>query len=74
MCLVGKTGEKKSNIKLEVSFVHKLFTINEKAILTTDKEGKINLGLLKNIELIKSRIVGGRGNISGNKKQWKIDQ
>ena len=51
-----------------------LFTINEKAILTTDKEGKINLGLLKNIELIKSRIVGGRGNISGNEKQWKIDQ
>ena len=50
--LVGKTGERKSNIKMEVGFKHKLFIINEKSKLITDKEGKINLGPLKNVEII----------------------
>ena len=37
---------------MEVGFKHKLFTINEKSKLITDKEGKINLGPLKNVEII----------------------
>ena len=70
--MLGKTGEKKANISLEVSFAHKLYVCNEKAKLITDSNGIINLGLLENVELITSKILGGRGNISGEKKKWEI--
>ena len=50
---------------MEISFVHQFYSFNEKAKLTTNSNGVINLGQLKNVESITSKILGGRGNVSG---------
>ena len=46
----GKNGEVRADVPLKVQIIHKWFKdIHREHVLTTDKEGKVKLGLLKGV-------------------------
>jgi hypothetical protein len=50
--VLGKNGERRPDVKLKVNIKHKWFYLsgkNPQINLTTDKEGKVNLGPLKKV-------------------------
>ena len=67
---LGKNGEPKHNIVINVELTNKFLKSKIKAEMQTDNEGKIFLGELKNITKIRAAI---QGYIKSLPKEWSIE-
>ena len=68
--LLGKNGEPKPRVKVSVHFKHQRYTNrNVSVTLTSDKEGRVKLGILKDIETVEAHV-----ELFGCRQQWLLSK
>lgn len=73
--MLGKNGEPKEGITINLSFLSKKISSEIKITLETDKDGKISLGHLQNYGIVKViSTVKEKGDINAREKFWVIEQ